>query len=277
MVEEQQIACCQVEHLTIAGASTYDGRRFWEQPRNSQIRVHAPGTNVVVAVPPRTDRPAYLIDSGASFATAYVSGLVAYFRSLPAAWTAGTEGDALSDPADVKKLIRRLSRALNPKVEDENVVRIVWKGQDLGTNCMLNPGRVNPPQPGPPPVKGLPPLPPLPPGATRRRARGLRYRHIEMDDNLASPLLPPSPKDLPTTPAFEALPEDAPNPTWLKTPTPNPGPSLASTLPSSASATPTSAAPTTTFVTTITPTAWSPPQPTKGFWLAESHYGAGTT
>lgn len=193
-----------------------------------------------------------------------MSGLAAYYRSLPAAWAGGQDQDDLDDPEDVKNLIVALSRYLNPRVNDPflnseyvaknvrkpEVVPIIWNGENKGTNCLQSPGRVAPPLPGPPPsgppppppVPGgppgvLPPLPGPPPGAPpppppggngRKVRRSLKTpmkepkpktpkRQIQMDENLACPRLPASPKDLPKSRTYELLPADAPDPTWLST------------------------------------------------------------
>ncbi|KAL2814526.1 hypothetical protein BDW59DRAFT_167173 [Aspergillus cavernicola] len=76
------------------------------------------------------------VEDGTSFATPLVSGLIAYWRSLP---LNDLLADRIKRPTVVRGILNMFLRSLTAGGEDEiEVVKSIWSGQVADDNCLLN-------------------------------------------------------------------------------------------------------------------------------------------
>lgn len=124
------------EVLIVAAAVGEDGKPFnhnqyFTDDPNARKTSHAPGYKVFG--PDEAD--AWMDMDGTSYATAKISGLVAYLRSLES-----PQKDVLRNPAAIKTLIRRLERPVFYKTTPKSQrVPFIWNGHVLDEHCLNNP------------------------------------------------------------------------------------------------------------------------------------------
>lgn len=128
----------------VVGATDGNGRLWMNSERfpddNTDKIVWAPGQQVRIPF-----RDPYWFDDGTSLAAPKVAGLIAYLRGLDSPWKADLEV-----PANVKKMVRALSRPLDIRDgpwrhllqgltdQQKPVVPFIWNGQVLWESCLLS-------------------------------------------------------------------------------------------------------------------------------------------
>ncbi|KAM7195912.1 hypothetical protein V8F20_007277 [Naviculisporaceae sp. PSN 640] len=140
-------AAQELQNLIVVGATDRYSRAALFSGRSGTpgvLTVNAPGKEVPLAGP----NGVFLEESGTSYSAPIVAGLVAYFRALPLG------GPQLEDPANVKLLVQKMSRAVHvgktPVQKDGYVdsagnpfgpvVMSIWNGQISDTvSCLVTP------------------------------------------------------------------------------------------------------------------------------------------
>ncbi|RKK65966.1 hypothetical protein BFJ69_g15824 [Fusarium oxysporum] len=119
-------------NLIVVGATNDRGLQ-WRLSQHDisdpYVNIFAPGEKMPVAEGGGRE---YRTASGTSYAAPMVAGLVAYLRSLPSSWD-----DQLHQPANVKKLIRAISRkiVLQSGAALPRGKEVIWNGQDGSRSC----------------------------------------------------------------------------------------------------------------------------------------------
>ncbi|KAL5342159.1 hypothetical protein BJX70DRAFT_395132 [Aspergillus crustosus] len=125
------------DNIIVVGSINKDGTRssfsqVFSTGLNGEGIIHAPGQGVRAASTVRGE--AFPLEDGTSLAAPLVSGLIAYFRSLP---LNPTLADRIQRPNVLKPILRRFQRPLTSGGEGK---ASVWNGQVLDDNCLLNRG-----------------------------------------------------------------------------------------------------------------------------------------
>ncbi|KAK7738406.1 Glucan endo-1,3-alpha-glucosidase agn1 [Cytospora paraplurivora] len=131
-------------NLLVVGATDKNARRAsfsegFSDTATFNKMLHAPGDEIIV---PDAETGGYAYNSGTSFSTPLVAGLVAYLRGLDSGWA-----ETLESPAGVRKMLKFLQRKLT--IDDSgvvysgtrtegDVVPFIWNGQILTESCLLN-------------------------------------------------------------------------------------------------------------------------------------------
>ncbi|KAJ4236844.1 hypothetical protein NW757_013296, partial [Fusarium falciforme] len=117
-----------LNNMIVVGASDQNNQHAVFSQGANFVRVYAPGQKVVVTR--HTDSPR----SGYKYAASQVAALAAYFRALPSPWQ-----DQLREPANVKKLIMILQRAIAvPGEENLGQLLTIWNSQVGEKSCLPN-------------------------------------------------------------------------------------------------------------------------------------------
>ncbi|KAL2211786.1 subtilisin-like protein [Sarocladium strictum] len=121
----------------LVGASTGYGLASTITQSSPYITVWAPGEDMPAPMRPgRNHNTAYGVGwdtaTGTSSSAALVSGVIAYWRSIPSNWQT-----ALQDPAKAKNLVTALSRRLRVRGRPDLVgPNIIWNGQVGEYSCL---------------------------------------------------------------------------------------------------------------------------------------------